>query len=165
MHVTPDWTIVFNPRTGSRSLAVGLRVAGFQHVEHAHVRPEQVIGDRVIGVIRNPVTWVWSFYYTSQMYPLRFEEWLEKFHDKQVGIGWARPRLNAYHSVITDYWLYERGIDGLLAHLGYPNLHFPRRGYKPKPIAPYDVPAIRKYFAEDWDQYHELLMNQDYSDR
>lgn len=159
MLVTPDWTIVFNPRTGSRSLAAGLNELGYR-VTHGHPKPEKVTGERVIGVVRNPVTWVWSFYYTSQKWPMRFEDWLDEHH-AEVGIAWA-DGLNAYRDVITEYWLYERGIEGLLWKLGHRGVTLPLRGYKWKPIAPYWCPQIDRYFPLDCELYDQLLHDQEY---
>lgn len=160
MLVTPDWTIVFNPRTGSRSLAHGLRQCGLD-VDHRHVEPDKVTGERVIGVIRNPVTWVWSFYFTSGQFPKkRFEHWLDETW-QDIGIHWGRG-LNVYRDVITEYWLFERGIDGLLYSLGFRGFELPKVGYKHKPIAPYCVKGISRYFAEDVNLYNELLYSQEY---
>lgn len=165
MLITDDWTIVFNPRTGSRSLADGLRQCGFD-VTHKHVRPEHVIGETVWGVIRNPVHWVWSYYFTSKQYPhKRFEQWIDE-NWQDVGLRWSKgphvSGLNIYRNVITHYWLYERGIAGLLRHLGFRGFTLPTIGYKPKPIAPYCTAQISRYFADDVNLYNDLLYSQEY---
>jgi hypothetical protein len=156
MLATPDWTIVFNPRTGSRSLAAALRDSGHE-VRHGHVRPEWVMkhtqSSRIIGVARDPMTWAWSFYWKANV-QIPFEKWLDANH-RDVGIYWGRG-LNCYRDIITEYWVFEKGYPALLEHLGMQPDAAHHIGESEKPIDPYWYDGIEEYFPDDCALYREL---------
>jgi hypothetical protein len=91
---------------------------------------------------------------------MRFEDWLDQ-NWRDVGIVWA-DGLVAYRDVITEYYIYERGIEGLLWELGHRNIVLDKVGYKFKPIAPYWYDGIAEYFPKDVALYNEIVSSQPY---
>lgn len=160
---------VCTPRTASRAIMEALMRAypdakNTYPYDH-HIHPEEVpLGGRIFGTVRDPYTHLISWFNNTYAGGNdTFQQFLDNYESKRFLPFEGFPggyRLNMYGSVITDFLLFEDGVEHALAKMGVDYDYVDVVGKThPRPDMYKDgkyVEQIERQFAKDLELYRSV---------
>ena len=151
MIVHPEFTFVFNPHTGSRSLEKGFISTGLCRNMGLHTRPKHIPKDRpVYAMVRNTVDWVYAFYWNW-----KGKMTLEQFLKSPLPtVSWAKGALNPYKQYVDRWFIFEDGLENVFKQLDLSVSEIPHIGNHAYFKDSYDYPTeereiILRRYEED----------------
>lgn len=175
MVIMPNGEVfVATPRTASRAIMEAIMRAYPKSIntypENHHVHPDEVpttLG-KVYGVIRNPYTHLISWFNnTFGGDGDTFQAFLDNYENFRFFPGKANPwpggyRLNMYAGVITDFLLFEDGVEAALDEMKVPKTFIDVVGKTEKRPYIYNngrfKEQIERDFAADLALYRRIYM-------
>lgn len=158
--VPGEFIYVFSPRTASRALEQALlKIPGALTDGLHHSYPWRIpdLGLPVYATIRNPYDQVLSHWGN---YCQKTSVTIEQFLDLRViGRLWAPGSLNPYDEWVSEYFVYEAGMEAVMARLGHPEIEVPKVGVinPDRSVLTQSIHArIRKEFSKDLWLYREV---------